>query len=101
TRILTLFKDLLKNGNPFSVRIGLNSGRAIHGNVGARLRREYTYIGDAVNIAQRLESNCKPGCLLMSPSVYENCGYKFNHSVEREIPLKGKEKPMLAIECEI
>lgn len=97
--IVSLFQGLKEKGNPFSVRIGLNAGRAIHGNVGANSRREYTYIGDAVNIAQRLESNCSPGGILMSKSVFEKCDYTFASAEEVYIPLKGKEEKMLAVQC--
>jgi class 3 adenylate cyclase len=40
---------------PVRVRIGIHSGRAIAGNIGAPGRINYTLVGDAVNIAQRLE----------------------------------------------
>ncbi|MCO4781933.1 MAG: FIST C-terminal domain-containing protein [Candidatus Cloacimonetes bacterium] len=101
TQIIEMFQVLKQKGNPFSVRIGLNSGRAIHGNVGAKTRREYTYIGDAVNIAQRLESSCIPGEVLMSKEIFENCDHKFNSHQEVLIPLKGKKDKILAVQCKL
>ncbi len=47
------------------IRIGVNTGPAVVGNVGAARRMEYTVLGDAVNRAQRLEAAARPGCLLI------------------------------------
>ncbi len=42
-------------GKPFKQRIGLNSGRAVVGNMGSDYRFDYTMLGDTVNLASRLE----------------------------------------------
>ncbi|MBI3552025.1 MAG: FIST C-terminal domain-containing protein [Elusimicrobia bacterium] len=98
-RILVLFEGLRRKGNPFTVRIGINSGRAVRANVGSRSRREYTYIGDAVNLAQRLEANCTPGRLLLSQEVFRRAATDFKTAARREIAVKGKKASVVAYEC--
>lgn len=51
--------------------IGVNTGKAVVGNIGSKVRMDYTAIGDAVNTAARLESNAKPGQILISDATYQ------------------------------
>jgi adenylate cyclase len=54
--------------------IGLHTGEAIVGNIGSDTVMDYTVVGDAVNIAQRLQEEAWPGQVLLSQATYEAAG---------------------------
>jgi len=57
--------------DPIAVGIGVSAGEAVAGTVGTEDRMEYTVIGDSVNLAARLESNAKPGQILISHRTFK------------------------------
>lgn len=81
-----------KHGKTVFFGIGINSGPAIIGNIGSQDRLEYTAIGDTVNLAARLESNAKPGQILISSETYERVKELFKCTALEPIKVKGKEK---------
>jgi adenylate cyclase len=77
---------------PILIGIGVNLGEVVAGTVGTEDRMEYTVIGDSVNLAARLESNAKPGRILISQHTYDRV-----HEHVKALPLgslrvKGKEE---------
>jgi class 3 adenylate cyclase/ActR/RegA family two-component response regulator len=82
------------------VAIGLNSGEMISGNIGsASLKRlDYTVIGDAVNVAQRLQSVAKANQIIITAEVYEKAKESFKCELIGEVTLKNKEKPVIIYE---
>ena len=81
-----------KFGKHVGFGVGINCGKAVVGNIGCDFRMDYTAIGDTVNTAARLESNAKPGQILISREVYEAVKDRVAVTPIGEIPLKGKSK---------
>lgn len=51
--------------------IGVHAGESVVGNVGTHFRKDYSVIGDAVNVAKRLQELAGPGQILLSDAVYQ------------------------------
>ncbi len=83
-------KLMEKFGKTVSFGIGVNCGDAVVGNIGCDFRMDYTAIGDTVNTAARLESNAKPGEILISEDVYEIVKERIEVEDVGELSLKGK-----------
>jgi tetratricopeptide (TPR) repeat protein len=77
---------------PISHRYGINSGLCFVGDVGGEKRREYTAMGDAINLAARLMSNAAYGKALVGEDTRKRCQSDFDFSSYGEISVKGKEK---------
>ncbi len=90
---------LLALASPFAVRVGVNAGRAVRANVGAPARREYTFIGDAVNTAQRLEANCAPGHALIAEPLEPAARKLFRTLERRELTVKNRAAAVVAFDC--
>jgi len=82
------------------IRVGINSGPAVVGNVGTEKRVDYTVLGSAVNIASRLESGvAKPGQTVISKNTLERTIGTFTTEPLGEVSMKGMQQklPVFAV----
>ncbi len=100
-RVARLNRDLPQaQGRNLTVGVGVNSGPMVVGNMGSRLRFDYTVIGDNVNLASRLEGQTREyGVeIVVSMSTREMCGDEFRFRVLDLIRVKGKKEPVAIYE---
>lgn len=101
---LKMKKELiaLMNNEPperrFNVRIGINTGRVVAGNIGSPKRMDYTVIGDAVNVAARLESIGEPNQILIGEDTFKSVEGKFNINKVGAKRVKGKKAEIMVYE---
>ncbi len=85
---------------PVRMRIGLHSGRAVVGNIGAPGRMNYTMVGDTVNVAQRLEQLGKQAggdgevAILVSEATAAGLGPGVRREPAGEFRVSGRERPV-------
>jgi len=79
---------------PIKHRYGVNSGLCFVGDVGGELRREYTAMGDAINLAARLMSGAEYGEISAGEETEKTCRDNFEFESPVRIQVKGKKEPV-------
>ena len=81
------------------MRVGINTGFVVAGAIGCDLKLEYTSIGETTNLAQRMETACKIGHVLISENTYRVIEGKDFGAIDisptsHEEKVKGYSKPV-------
>lgn len=73
-----------------TMSIGINAGLVIAGGMGTEQKYDFTVMGDAVNLAQRLQSKAQANQILVGKSVFKPCEALFRFQALEPLEVKGK-----------
>jgi class 3 adenylate cyclase/tetratricopeptide (TPR) repeat protein len=95
---MTPYREKLKQswGIDVNVRVGINTGLVVVGAVGSDLRMEYTALGDAINLAARMEQTAEPGTVQIAEETYKLVRHLFEFETLPPIEVKGKAESVQA-----
>lgn len=93
-KVAELKEEWLLYGHELGVGIGINTGYMTVGNIGSEMHKDYTVIGNQVNVAARLESIAKPGQILISHRTYGRVKDLLTAEKVGEIKVKGIHSPI-------
>ncbi|MBP7309970.1 MAG: PAS domain-containing protein [Candidatus Cloacimonetes bacterium] len=80
--------------SPISIRIGINSGLVLQGDIGTLDRKDLTVIGDTVNTAARVEKSSLPNRLMITEATYSRLDHELSDlfAFHHDEIMKGKEE---------
>lgn len=82
-------------GEPLQLRISINSGKAVVGDVGSLKRVDYTVLGSTINLASRMEKVCPPGECVVSENTYAMLRSREGFESIGDFRFKGIDRPVV------
>lgn len=92
--VAAMLPELPEDARDLTLHIGVNSGRVVARVLGTDVRMDYSVLGDAVILAQRLESAAGPGETYVGTTTHLMTTDDFNFESVGELTLKGKAEPV-------
>src|SRR5579875_3818937 len=92
--MLAVGRDLRAIPDPLRWRIGMNAGIVFAGDLGTRWRRDYTVLGDAVNVAARLAASAEPGQVVAHAALEAELRSAVRLQGLTAMAAKGKDAPL-------
>jgi adenylate cyclase len=83
-----------KSDLSLEVGIGINTGKVVIGNVGSENRKDYTAIGDTVNVAARFEQRASGQQIIVGEETYSICKDHIPMETIGELALKNRATPV-------
>jgi class 3 adenylate cyclase/tetratricopeptide (TPR) repeat protein len=87
-----------RSGITLQMRVGINTGEVLAGEIGSAQFSAFTVMGDTVNLASRLEGHARIGHILVNETTYQLTKQRIRYSALAPIPVKGKNDLVAAYE---
>ena len=91
--LMRRFPEVLPGELPPRLGIGVHAGIAFVGKVGSGAVRDFTALGDTINVAARLQAQAKAGEIVLSEEIYASVASEWPDLERRTLQLKGREEP--------
>jgi len=101
-RTRSLMVEFRKKKYPaFEIGIGINTGAVVMGSVGSKNRMDYTVIGDAVNVASRLQEFAEGQSVVVGEETYQRCKSRISMNPRGSVMVRNRVNPVKCFEVKM